>query len=42
MAKKIRFKNNAYYFRTYVTLETGERKQVERKGGKLKRKLNVL
>ena len=34
MAKKIRFKNNAYYFRTYVTLETGERKQVERKGGK--------
>ena len=33
-AKKIRFKNNAYYFRTYVTLETGERKQVERKGGK--------
>ena len=32
--KKIRFKNNAYYFRTYVTLESGERKQIERKGGK--------
>ena len=34
MAKNIRFKNNKYYFRTYVTLESGERKQIERVGGK--------
>jgi len=34
MAKNIRFKNNKYYFRTYVTLDTGERKQIERVGGK--------
>lgn len=34
MAKNIRFKNNKYYFRTYVTLESGERKQIERVGGR--------
>lgn len=34
MAKNIRFKNNKYYFRTYATLESGERKQIERVGGK--------